>query len=75
MSPSTKHDTVPLLPSSIWLAHPNNPHTNYHLWKATSAEQNVNWMTIHKQHLRRADVQNPSWFQNEELVIIVVYVS
>lgn len=36
---STGHHTLPLLCSSIWLARPNQPHTNYHLCKATSSKQ------------------------------------
>lgn len=69
---------LPPLPSSIWLAHPNKPHANYHLWRASESHflwTSVNWMTISKWHLRRADVLKPSSINNRELVIIVLSAS
>ena len=54
LSPSTRRRMLPLLSSSVWLAHPNKPHANYHLWKATSSQTSVNWMTICKRHLKRS---------------------
>lgn len=66
---------LPPLSSSIWLAHPNKPHANYHLWRAWESHflrTSVNWMTIYKWHLRRADVLKPSGLNNGGLVIIVL---